>query len=104
MALARFRMLIHELLNKDPDIVPEESPLIILDIKSDVCMASNGKFIKHKRHISRRVDFVRNGEKLKMHKIYWFEGGLLFTDIATKNIGDDNLNPNIKYIVEMIYN
>ena len=31
IALARFRVLIHELLNKDPDIVPEESSLIILD-------------------------------------------------------------------------
>ena len=33
MALAHFRMLINELLNKDPDIVPEESPLIVLDSK-----------------------------------------------------------------------
>ena len=34
MALARFRMLIHELLNKDPYIVPEEAPLIILNSKA----------------------------------------------------------------------
>ena len=34
MALEHFRMLIHELLNKDPDIVPEEAPLIVLDSKS----------------------------------------------------------------------
>ena len=34
MALAHFRMLIHELLNKDPYIVPEEDPLIVLDSKS----------------------------------------------------------------------
>ena len=32
MDLAHFKMLIHELLNKDPDIVPEEVPLIVLDI------------------------------------------------------------------------
>ena len=31
MALAHFRMLIHELLNEDPDIVPEEASLIVLD-------------------------------------------------------------------------
>ena len=43
MALAHFRMLIHELLNKDPDIVPEEAPLIVLDSKSSMCMAKNGK-------------------------------------------------------------
>ena len=34
MALAHFRMLIHELLNKGTDIVPEEDPLIVLDSKS----------------------------------------------------------------------
>ena len=34
MALAHFRMLIHELLNKDPDIVPDKAPLIVLDSKS----------------------------------------------------------------------
>ena len=33
MALAYFRMLIHELLNEDPNIVPEEAPLIVLDSK-----------------------------------------------------------------------
>ena len=76
MALAHFRMLIHEYLNKDPDIVPEEAPLIVLDIKSDMCMAKNGKDTKHTRHISKRIHFVRNGEKCKMHKIDWCEGGL----------------------------
>ena len=39
MDLAHFRMLINELLNKDPDIVPEESPILILDRKSAVFMA-----------------------------------------------------------------
>ena len=61
MALAHFRMLIHEFLNKDPDIVPEESPLIILHSKSSVCMADNGKDAKHTRYISRRVHFVSDG-------------------------------------------
>ena len=61
MALANFRMLIHELLNKDPDIVPEEAPLVSFDSKSAMCMAKNGKDTKHKRHISRRMNFVRNG-------------------------------------------
>ena len=63
MALEYFRMLIHELLNKDPDIVPEESPLIILDVKYYVFMSNNGMDTNNTRHISRRVNFVRNGEK-----------------------------------------
>ena len=60
MALAHFRMLIHEFFNKYPDIVPEEDPLIILDIKSGVCMDKNGKDVKHTRHIYRRVNFCKD--------------------------------------------
>ena len=56
-------MLINELLNQDPDIVPEEAPLIVLDSKSDMCMAKNGKYAKYTRHIARRIHLVRNGEK-----------------------------------------
>ena len=63
MDLAHFMMLIHELINKDPDIVPEEAPFIVLDSKYDMCIANNGKDTKHTRHIARRMDFVRNGEK-----------------------------------------
>ena len=62
MYLAHSRMLINELLNKDPYIVPEEAPPIILDRRSAVCMYNNGKDTKHTSHISRRVNFVSNGE------------------------------------------
>ena len=53
MALAHFRMLIHELLNQDPDIVPKEASLIVLNSKSAMCMAKNDKDTKHTRHIVR---------------------------------------------------
>ena len=76
MALVHLRMLIRELLNKDPYIVPEEAPLIVLDFKYYMCMANNGKNIKHTSHIVRRMHFVRNGEKFNMLNIYWCEGGL----------------------------
>ena len=39
MALAQFIMLVHELLTEDPDMVPKEAPLIVLDSKSAMCMA-----------------------------------------------------------------
>ena len=99
MALAHFRMLIHELLNKDPDIVPEEEPIIILDIKSDLCMNYNGNDTNNTRHIARRVHFVRKSDKFKLHHIYWCEGGLNFAYIATKNVGENYLNPGMKYIM-----
>ena len=76
MALAQFRMLIHYWLNKYPDIVPEEAPIIILDSKSAVRMSKNGNDTKHTIHIARRVHFVSNDENCKMHKIDWCEGGL----------------------------
>ena len=41
MALAHFKMLVHELLNEDPDMVPKEAPLIVLDRKSAMCMDKN---------------------------------------------------------------
>ena len=85
MDLAHFRMLIHELLNKDPDIVSEEASIILLYSKYYFCMANMAKDKKHTRHISRRMNLVRNGEKCKMHNNYWFEGGLQWADIATKN-------------------
>ena len=58
MVLENLRMLSNELLNKDPDIVPEESPLIILDSKYDVCMAKSGKDTKHNRHICKKSTFL----------------------------------------------
>ena len=62
MALSKFIIINNELMKKYPDLVPEQSPLIILDSKSDVCMSKNGKETKHTRHITRRINVDRNGE------------------------------------------
>ena len=62
------------MLNKDPDIVPEEAPLIVLDSKSAMCMDKNGKDTKHTRHIVRRMKFVRNGENARYKKSIGVKG------------------------------
>ena len=67
-------------------------------------MADNGKDTKHTRHIYRRVHFVSNGEKCKMHKIDWCEGGLQLVDIVTNNFGENYLNSRIKYIMVRLDN
>ena len=85
-------------------MVPKESHLIFLDSKSNMCMSNNGKDIKHTRHITRRMNFVRNGEKCKMHKIEWCEGGLQLADIGTNNISEPDLTPRIKYIMVILDN
>ena len=104
MDLPHFSMLIHKLLNKDTDIVPEEAPLIVLNSKYSMCMAKNIKYTKHTRNISRRMHSVRNGEKCKMHKIDWCEGGLQLVYIATKNIGEHDVTPRMKYIMVILDN
>ena len=50
------------------------------------------------------MNFLRNGEKCKMHRIYWCEGGLKLEDIATKNVGEPNLTPGMKYIMVIFDN
>ena len=39
-----------------------------------------------------------------MHKIDWCEGGLKLADIATKNVGEPDLTPRIKYIMVRLDN
>ena len=82
----------------------EEYTIIILDSKSAVCMDKNGKETNHTMHIERRVKFSRNGEKWKMQKIDWCEGGLQLAEIATNNVGENNLNTIIRYIMVRLEN
>ena len=79
-------------LNKDPDVVSEQAPLIILDVKSDICMYNIGNYTKHTRHISIKMHFLRNGEEWNLYKTVWFEGGILLVDIVKNNIREDKLN------------
>ena len=97
-------MLVHELLNEDPYMVPKEAPLVVLDSKSAQCMAKNGRDIKHTRHIARRMHFVRNRQKCKMQKIEWCEGGLQLADIGTKNVSEPDLTRRMKYIMVRLEN
>ena len=68
MFLAHFKMLIHELLNKNPDIVPEEATLNVLYRNYAMCMARNGKDTKHTRQIARRIHFLMNTENARFIK------------------------------------
>ena len=67
-------------------------------------MVKNGKDTKHTRHISRRMHFVRNGDKCKMHKIDWCEGGMQLADIGTKNVSELDLTLRMKYIIVRLEN
>ena len=104
MDLSHFRMLNNELSNKDPYVVPEQAPLIILDIKSDVCTDKNGKDNKPTRKIPRRMHYVRRNEEINLYKTLWCEGGLQLTDIGTKNVREDELNHILGYDMERLYN
>ena len=67
-------------------------------------MDNNGNDTKQTRHIARRMNFVRNEEKCKMHKIDWCEGGLQLEDIGTTNVSEPNLTPRMKYIMVRLEN
>ena len=60
-----------------------------------MCMDNNGKYTKQTRNIARIMHSVRNGEKWKMHKIDWCEVGLQLADIATENVGEHDLTPDM---------
>ena len=62
-------------------------------------MDKSGKDNNHTRHIYRGVKCLSNGEKCKYNKIDWCEVGLQLADIATKNSGENDLNPRMKYIM-----
>ena len=61
-------MLNNDLINNYPDLVPEKAPIIIFNSESAVCMDNNGKNTKHTRHISIRMNSVRNGKECNMKK------------------------------------
>ena len=75
-----------------------------MDSKSAIFIANNDKDTKHNRHIAIRVKYVRNREKCKIHKIDWCEVGLQLVYIVTKNIGKNELNDIIKYIMVILDN
>ena len=39
-----------------------------------------------------------------MHRFYWCEVGLQLADIATTNVGENYLNPRMKYIMVRLDN
>ena len=51
-AISHFRSINNDILNKDTYVVPEQSPLIILDAKYTLCMANNDNYTKHTIHIA----------------------------------------------------
>ena len=56
-----------------------------------------------RRHIRRSQPLgwriLPHQDNCKMHKIDWHEVGLQIPDIATNNVGENDLNPRIKYIM-----
>ena len=59
---------------------------------------------KNKKNIARIVRLVRNGENFKIHKIDCCEGGLQLSYIATDNVGENDLNPGMTYIMVRLDN
>ena len=84
-------------------MVPDKALLIILDIKSDMYMAKNGKDNKHRRQLAKRIHFVKNGTNCNFCKKVWCEEGLQLKYIGTKNVIEDELNSLLGYTMVRIY-
>ena len=80
------------MLNKDTDMVTEQSTLIILDRISDIFRANNDKDTKPTIHITIRIYLVRNDEECNFYKTVGCEGGIQLADFVTKNVTEDELN------------
>ena len=39
-----------------------------------------------------------------MHNIDWYEGGLKLAEISTKNVGEHDLTPRMKYMMVILNN
>ena len=104
MALAHFRIINNELKNKDPDVVPEQAPLIILDSKNNLCMAKNVKDTKKTRQNFIRMHLVINGEDCNLHKTVYREGGLKLADIGTNTVREEKLNTRLEYTMARLDN
>ena len=70
-----------------------------MDSQYAMWMDKNSKDTKHTRYIVRIMHLVSNGEKWKIHRIDWCEGGLQLADIGTKNLSEPDLTPRMKYIM-----
>ena len=78
--------------------------MIVLYSKYALFMDKNNKDNKHTRHISRRMSFAGNGEKVKMHKIDRCEVGLQLTEIGNKILYEPDITPKMKYIMVRLKN
>ena len=56
-------------MNKDPDIVPEEAPKIILHSKYAVCMDNKDTDTEHTNHIDKIVHMVRMAKNEKFTRL-----------------------------------
>ena len=71
-------------------------------IVSLLCVCLRMLRIPKKRQVTRIVHFVRNGEKFT--RLTGVREVLQLSEIATKNVGDNALNPRMKYIIVRLYN
>ena len=61
-----------------------EPAKIIIDNEAAICMANSNKETAGKRHVARRIHYVRKGTALKAHKSEWIGTKFQLVDILTK--------------------
>ena len=71
-------------------------------------MDNNSEDNKPTRHITRSyeliINFIRDCEECNLHKKVWRGGGLKLSDIGTKHVREDELNPRLGYAMVRLDN
>jgi hypothetical protein len=63
-----------------------------------VQIAKNGKLGRKSRHIERRFHFVRQGQRIGLHRLHWLSGQFMLSDILTKSQSSSKIDPHLPYI------
>ena len=106
MALAHFRSLEYDFnnLGKDNYNVNEESPniptVLLVDNSATVTMSKNFKQTKKNRHIARRYHYVREGTRMKFHKLVWIKNDDQLADDMTKTQASTT---SLKHMIRTLY-
>ena len=105
MAAAHIRMILYDILylgtNKWQEAtqnLPTTPIVLMCDNQAAVQIAKNGKLGRKSRHIERRFHFVRQGQRIGLHRLHWLSGQFMLSDILTKSQSSSKIDPHLPYI------
>ena len=72
--------------------------VLMIDNEATVQIAQNGKLTRKTRHIERRFDYVKEGQRSGMHQLFWIPATHQLADILTKSQLSSKIDPQLPRI------